>query len=246
MSEWYEEFFRGVTMDFWRQAVPADWTADEVRFLEKWAGVAKGGTFLDALCGFGRHALELARKGYRVTGIDISPEAIEEMANFAKAEKLAVRGILGDVLKMPPFDPCDAAYCLGNSFGYFDHAGMAAFVAGIAAALRPGGRFIVDTAMAAESILPDYPEKDWTPAGDVTVLVENAYLARQSTIETRYVFIKDGRAETRTSRHLVMTAAGIVRLLETAGLRTVEMFGSTEGDPFRLSSPQLYLVAEKA
>ncbi len=233
-------------MDFWRRAVPEDWTADEVRFLEKWAGVAKGGTFLDALCGFGRHALRLARDGYRVTGVDISPEAIEELAGAARAEKLAVRAVLGDVLKVPAFDPCDAAYCLGNSFGYFDHAGMTAFVAKVAAALRPGARLIVNTAMAAESILPDYPEREWTPAGDITVLVENTYLARQSTIETRYVFIKDGRTETRTSRHLVMTAAGIVAMLEAAGLRTLEMFGSTEGDPFRLSSPQLYLVAEKA
>lgn len=246
MSEWYEDFFNGVTMDFWRRAVPEDWTADEVRFLEKWAGVAKGGRFLDALCGFGRHALELARKGYQVTGIDISPEAIEELAGAARAEKLDVRAVLGDVLKVPPFEACDAAYCLGNSFGYFDPAGMDAFVAKVAGALRPGGRFIVNTAMAAESILPDFPERDWTPAGDVTLLVENTYLARQSAVETRYVFVKDGRTETRTSRHLVLTAAGIVRMLEAAGLRTLETFGSTEGDPFRLSSPQLYLVAEKA
>lgn len=246
MSEWYEEFFSGVTMDFWRQAVPEDWTADEVRFLEKWAGVAKDGRFLDALCGFGRHALELARKGYKVTGIDISPEAIEELAGAARAEKLDVRAVLGDVLKVPPFEACDAAYCLGNSFGYFDPAGMDAFVAKVAGALRPGGRFIVNTAMAAESILPDLPVRDWTPAGDVTLLVENTYLARLSTVETRYVFVKDGRTETRTSRHLVLTAAGIVRMLEAEGLRTLETFGSTEGDPFRLSSPQLYLVAEKA
>ncbi len=246
MTEWYKEFFNGIPMDFWRQAIPQDWTADEVRFLEKWAGVAKGGTFLDVPCGFGRHALELARNGYRVTGVDISAEAIDAMARAAKTEKLDVRAVLGDVLEMPPFEPCDGAFCLGNSFGYFDPAGMAAFVAKVAAALRSGGRFIVNTAMAAESILPDYPEKDWTQAGDITLLDENTYLARESTIETRYIFVRDGRAETRTSRHLVMTVAGIARLLEAAGLRTVEMFGSTEGDPFRLRSPQLYLVAEKA
>ncbi len=245
MSEWYEEFFTGVPMDFWRLAVPEDWTADEVRFLEKWSGVAKGGTFLDALCGFGRHALELARKGYRVTGVDISPEAIGELSGIARAEKLDVRAVLGDVLRVPAFEPCDAAYCLGNSFGYFDTDGMAAFVARVAGALRPGGRFIVNTAMAAESILPDFPERDWTPAGNITLLVENAYLARESTVETHYVFVRDGRTETRTSRHLVLSAAGIVRMLGTAGFRTMEMFGSTEGDPFRLRSPQLYLVAEK-
>jgi SAM-dependent methyltransferase len=246
MSEWYESFFAGVTMDFWRAAVPPDWTADEVRFLEKWSGVAKGGTFIDLLCGFGRHALELARKGYRVTGVDISPEAIDELAGKAGAGKLDVRAVLGDVAKMPSFDPCDAAYCLGNSFGYFDRDGMAGFVAKVADALRPGGRFIVNTAMAAESILPDYPERDWTPAGDITLLVENTYLARESTVESRYVFIRSGRTETRISRHLVMSAAEIVRMLRTAGLTATETFGSTEGDPFRLRSPQLYIVAEKA
>lgn len=246
MSEWYEGFFTGVPMDFWRRAVPPDWTADEVRFLEKWSRAPQGGAFLDALCGFGRHALELGRKGYRVTAMDISPEAIEELAGAAGAETLDVRAVLGDVLKTPFSGPYDAAYCLGNSFGYFDRDGCAAFVAKIAGALGPGGTFILNTAMAAESILPDYPERDWTPAGDITLLVENTYLARESIIETHYVFVRDGRTETRTSRHLVMSAAEIVRMLGAAGLRTKEMFGSTEGDPFRLRSPQLYIVAEKA
>jgi SAM-dependent methyltransferase len=246
LSGWYKDFFKGAPMDFWRLAVPLDWTADEVRFLEKWAGAPKGGAILDVLCGFGRHALELARLGYRVTGVDISPEAIDRLARDAKAEGLEVRAILGDVLELPPFGPHDAACCLGNSFGYFDDAGMRAFVAKVAASLGPGGRFILNTAMAAESILPEFPERDWTPAGDITLLVENAYLARESTVVTRYVFVREGRTESSTSRHLVMTTAAIVRMLEEAGLRTLEMFGSTEGDPFRLRSPQLYLVAEKA
>lgn len=245
MNHWYEGFFNGVSMEFWRSAVSEDWTTDEIQFLVKWLKPAKGASLLDACCGFGRHALGLARLGYSVTGIDISGEAVDGLSRSAAAEGLAVRAIRGDILEIPVGGPYMGAYCLGNSFGYFDAAGMEDFVGRIAAAVRPGGRFILNTAMAAESILPDFPDREWTSAGKVTLLVENSYRAQESVIETRYVFIKDGRTEERISRHLVMTLAGIIALLERHGFRTLETFSGTEGGAFGLRSPQLYGVAEK-
>jgi len=49
----------------------------------------------------------------------------------------------------------DGAFCFGNSFGFLEYADMEKFLAGVARALTPGARFIVNTAMAAESVLPD-------------------------------------------------------------------------------------------
>ena len=55
-----------------------------------------------------------------------------------------------------PADGFDAAVCMGNSFGYLDLAGTRAFVAALAAAVRPGGGLVIDYNAAAESILPGY------------------------------------------------------------------------------------------
>ena len=48
----------------------------------------------------------------------------------------------------------DAAFCFGNSFGYLDDAGNAAFLSAVARTLEPGGRFAIDYGQTAESILP--------------------------------------------------------------------------------------------
>lgn len=52
---------------------------------------------LDLACGFGRHSLELARRGYDVTGVDITPEYIEYATKQAQTENLNARFICSDI-----------------------------------------------------------------------------------------------------------------------------------------------------
>ncbi|HSP61435.1 MAG TPA: methyltransferase domain-containing protein, partial [Pyrinomonadaceae bacterium] len=75
---WYENFFHGVALDLWRKAVPPEQTKTEADFLIKALQCDSGSHLLDVPCGNGRLSLELARRGYRVTGVDIAEEFIEE------------------------------------------------------------------------------------------------------------------------------------------------------------------------
>ena len=81
-KNWYEHFFSGVALDFWRNAVtyvmPPEQTRAEADFLEAVLELPPGGRILDIACGYGRHSLELASRGYRVTGIDLATEYIAE------------------------------------------------------------------------------------------------------------------------------------------------------------------------
>ncbi|MGI9070636.1 MAG: SAM-dependent methyltransferase [Bryobacteraceae bacterium] len=75
--------------------------------------------------------------------------------------------------ELPWISEFDGAYCFGNSFCYLDRVNAAAFLDGIARALKPGGRFAVETGMAAESILPGLVKTRWFKAGDIFMLSKN-------------------------------------------------------------------------
>ncbi|MGH9460041.1 MAG: class I SAM-dependent methyltransferase, partial [Vicinamibacteria bacterium] len=77
-SKWYESFFQGIALEMWRKAVSPEQTRLEVDFLERVLGLTKASRVLDVPCGYGRHSLKLASRGYRVTGVDQSPQMIEE------------------------------------------------------------------------------------------------------------------------------------------------------------------------
>src|SRR5260370_39731581 len=98
-SNWYENFFRGVALDLWRKAVPPEHTKAEADFLVQTLQGDAGSHVLDVPCGNGRLSFELARRGYRVTGVDISAEFIEEARSLARntGETARPQFILGDM-----------------------------------------------------------------------------------------------------------------------------------------------------
>jgi SAM-dependent methyltransferase len=202
-DRWHEGFFGGLAMDLWRGAFTPEATEAEARFIETRLGVARGAALLDVPCGEGRHALVLARRGYRMTGIDTSAPNIARAAQAAREDGLDVRWERTDMRRIEAASAFDGAYCFGNSFGYLEHEGMVSFVAALAHALSPGARFVLDTGMAAESILPESIGRLWMEAGGVLLLVDNRYDVAKSRLLTEYTFVKDGVTETKSGSHQV-------------------------------------------
>src|SRR5258707_13218100 len=69
-NEWADDFFHGLAIDFWVAVAPAP--DSDLPFLENVFGAPAGQAILDVACGAGRHSIALARRGYAVTGIDLS------------------------------------------------------------------------------------------------------------------------------------------------------------------------------
>ncbi|HEV8147346.1 MAG TPA: methyltransferase domain-containing protein [Bryobacteraceae bacterium] len=242
-QEWFETFFRGVAVELWSRVLPSAVTEAEVAFLEQELAPPVGGRILDVPCGHGRHSIELVKHGFRITGVDLSEDCLAVAQK--SAPQLDWRS--GDMRSLE-LEPAtyDGAFCFGNSFGYLDHAGAAAFLRGVARALKPGARFVIDTGTVAESILPAMLKTRWHRAGDIFMLSENRYVAEESRLDIDYTFIQGGRVETRASSSYVITVAELRRLFRDAGFEVTGMYGSVTREPYQLGSPRMMMVGRRA
>jgi SAM-dependent methyltransferase len=257
-SNWYENFFQGVALDLWRKALPPEHTKAEADFLVQALQCNARSHLLDVPCGNGRLSFELARRGYRVTGVDIAEEFIEEARRSAmllsKDQPPATAGgsdlpprlefILGDMRNVEGSSVYDGAYCFGNSFGFLAYADMEKFLGGVARALKPGARFIIETGMAAESAIPKFAELASHQIEDILLTIKEQYLATEGCIDTEYVFERTGVSESRLAKHWIYTAAEIGRMLERAGFAVLNLYGSLKCEPFVLGSDELLVVAQ--
>jgi SAM-dependent methyltransferase len=242
---WYADFFHGIVVDMWRTAVSSEQTRLEADFLEQCLQLQARQRVLDVPCGFGRHSIDLARRGYRMTGADVSAEMIEEARRLAVAGGCDIEWRNVEMRDIAAQSEFDGAYCFGNSFGYLDREGMRRFLRVISAALKSGSRFAFDYGMAAESILPRFTEREWAPINDIYFLENNRYHIAESCIETTYTFVRDGSVETRSGFHWVYTVREIRTMLDEAGFTVLSMYKSIDCQPFELGAPVLIVVAEK-
>lgn len=244
-TEWWKNFFYGVALDLWRQAVTDEHTRSEADFIEKSLQLPPPATVLDVPCGNGRIALELAARGYRMTGVDIASEFIEEAQAKSNERQLDVTWKLGDMRDLPWPEEFDGAFCFGNSFGYLDDEGNADFLNAVARVLKPGARFVISTNAIIESFLPTFQERRWFQVGDITFLLHHRYDLARSRVETEYTFIRDGRVDRRPGSQRAYTFREFGQLLEQAGFTNFEAYGSLSKEPFKLGAPVLLLVATK-
>lgn len=241
---WEKSFFRDVAVDFWTRAVPPELTGAEIDFLEEYLQLGVGDHVLDVPCGNGRHALELARRGYRATGVDQSEDFLQ--AARAESGDLPVEWHASDMRDLPWEEAFDGAFCWGNSFGYLDREGVSRFLDSVHRALRPGSRFVADIPTVAESLLAGLKDRQWHKAGDIYVLSDARYDATAARLDIDYTFIRQGTAETRHATSYVFTGGELRHLFEASGWEVEGMLGSLDGAAYALGAPSLTMVAGKS
>ena len=236
-ANWYESFFHGVAVDLWRQALPPEHSKREAGDIAKLLAAPAGGEILDVPCGHGRLALEIAALGYRVTGVDLSPEALAYARRAVAGDR--IRWEERDMRDLPWPNRFDGAFCFGNSFGYLDDHGNAAFLRSVASVLKPGARFVLETPMVLENLLTHLKDRPWFTAGDIHLLVNNSYDPARGRLDIEYTFVRNGTLEVRKSTHRAYTFRELIALINDSGLVVEPDHGWTR------SAPMARLVATK-
>lgn len=120
-------------------------TEKDVAFLARQLPLPRYGRLLDLCCGYGRHAMRLAERGYQVTGLDRDPEAIAEAERRTHAANQQVTYLVGDMREVGELPGTfDAVINMWQSLAFFDEATNAEVLRQVRSKLTPGGRFIVD------------------------------------------------------------------------------------------------------
>lgn len=157
-DHWYQPVAEFLGRAYLRNAFTKG-TVREIDFLVPMLGLdlTRGhrARVLDAGCGPGRHSLELARRGFEVTGVDISPKFVEIAREDAAAEGLDVTFRLGDLRELDETSTYDAVICLCEGGFGLAGAGVEAdldILARLARALVPGGALAISAFSAAYAV----------------------------------------------------------------------------------------------
>lgn len=236
-TNWWESFFEGVAVAMWLDAMTAEHTEREAERLAQLLDVPAGAEILDVPCGGGRLSLALAGRGGRVTGVDGSPEFLRHARSRDTLRQVAWER--RDMRDLPWHERFDGAFCVGNSFGYMDDEGNAAFVRAVRAALKPGGRFVLDTPMVVENLLNHLQVRPWWKVGDVHLLIENQYDPARARLDIEYTFVSNGQTQIRRGSHRVYSYRELVTLLTAAG------FDVTVADPWSRDAHVVTFVATR-
>ncbi len=217
---WWEELFND---DYLRttEKIADEQIGREVDFIEESLSVERGGAVLDLACGTGRHAIELARRGYELVALDYSPDMIAAARRNRDAAAASIDFRVGDMRALDvPERPFDAIVCLFDSIGYVStNEALQAVLAGVHAHLRPGGLFVFEFWHAAAMLRSFEPVRvrRWQLPGREILRLSETRLdpaAQLATVEYNiYEHDDDGRyrriREAQTNRYfLVQEMAG--------------------------------------
>lgn len=239
-------FFDGYYKEIWRHIFPEKTTVAEVDFIIKDAQLKSGSHLLDLMCGYGRHSLELAKRGISVTAVDNLPAYIDEIKQKASEENLPVECICTDVLELKIEKEYDAVICMGNSLQFFNAEDLQKLLENISANLKTGGRFYINTWAIAEIALQNIKENVSSRIGDMTLQSECSVLFHPTRITVKSTIINEnGEREVKTGIDYIYSIAEMEELLKKAGLQLKEIYSIPGRKPFTVGEPRAYIVAEK-
>ena len=200
---------------------------------------------IDLCCGYGRITLELARRGFAATGVDITAAYLDAAQKDAAQENLAISFIHKDIRAYKRKNAFDTAVNIYNSFGYFENPrDDLLFLKNAHYSLREGGAFIIDV-LGKEIAVRDYIEAEWFERAGYTVLTENNPMDSWASVSNRWILIKNGKRWEKIFVQRLYAASELRSLLHEAGFSSVEIFGGWDERPYDQSAETLIVVARK-
>ncbi len=245
-KHWYRNFFSTFYLPYYAPRKSSKDTEREVALIKKLIRLKKGGTILDLACGTGRHAIMLAKMGFRVTGLDLDKGALKIARAAAYQSNTSVYWKQGDMRRVRLEEKFDAVICMFSSFGYFlkesDNNHVLRMVSRV---LKPGGILILDL-----------PNKQWMRTklkkkthdclGVVCIDEEHTYQAH-THLFVNEIIIDDGKNVRRTLNIIhLYDKEEMVKKLKNASLLVRQVLGDYDGNPYRSRcSSRMIMVAQK-
>lgn len=242
-SDWWNGFdvsFRPVL-----DIVPAKQNNAMASYLIKKLGLRPGKRFLDCPSGPGRISIPLAKKGIRVTGVDLIQSYLDDLQRKALKRKLKVETICCDMRKIDFNSEFDAAANIWTSLGYFEKESDNLLVLRRAwQALKPGGKFMVHL-VNRDWIMANFAPQHWFQSKDVHVMVENKFDYATSLMNGKWSFVKDGKITSHSFPLRIYTYHELRGMFAKAGFSDIQGFGSIEDEPISRDKRMMFVIGTK-
>lgn len=228
---------------------PAYQIKAQIDGIESYLNLEPRARILDLACGSGRQTLELARRGYRVLGIDGAEEPLAAARAAARAERLNVHFLKSDIRQISYRSEFDAVVNLFASFGYFPHErDDLKVLESVRKGLKPGGKLVLDL-LNKEWLMRHFEPNFWEQGEDgggsvvldhISFNFENGRLNNHRTIVRQ-----DGERLPAFVSFRVYTLTEIKSLLLQSGLSYLRCWGGFDGSSYGMDSSRMIVLAEK-
>ena len=222
-------------------------TQSEAEFVIDTMSLAPGAQVLDVGCGYGRHAMELAARGFHMVGLDLSTPLLVRGGEEAHRRGLTINFIRGDMRELDFENQFDAAYSLFSTFGYFDDETNKKTLQNIARALKPNGKLLIEI-LNRDYVIADLPTRVWWEGDGCVVLeeVELNYFSSRIQVNRSVVF-DDGRQLEQEISVRAYSLHEVGKLMHAAGFRVLEVSGGYQmrGRFFGNQSRHIIVLAER-
>ncbi len=254
---WYETLFERDWYDHFAKGGPSYPDTDgsygrqtdaEVAFIERALGLTEPCDLLDLCCGHGRHSVRLARRGYRVTGVDISAYNLEKAVEHAEEFGVEVTWREADMRDTGLANSSqDVVINMFSAFGYFDDAENQRVLEEVARVLRPGGQFFVDL-VNRDSLMRRFETRRAGERRDGrTGVEEREFDSTTGSIATTWTVTEpDGERIEHTHTIRIYTLQELEVRMAQAGLTVEEAWGGLDGADLTMDSYRLVVLARKA
>jgi SAM-dependent methyltransferase len=245
VAEWYERLFDG---DYVRSYAMMNEVAEvHAENVLGCLGLAPGARVLDLAGGYGRVAIPIARRGYRVTVLDLSEEFIQLGKETARKAGVYIDWIRADMREVPQTADYDAVVNLYGSFGYLaTDEENARVIQNVYGAVKPGGVFLSET-INREELLNRGPYQLWAESSGAITLEAGIFDLVKGRCDTRRIFY-DLQTNTRredTYSVRMFTAAELAEMVRQAGFVDAKFYGGLNQCALTPQSRRLVIVARK-
>jgi ubiquinone/menaquinone biosynthesis C-methylase UbiE len=240
---WWTDFFPTFRVAF--DIIPQRVTNAQVRYVIDKLNLAKGKKFLDCPCGIGRIAIPLARKGIKVTGVDITTSYLDELADRAQKGNINIELVNCDMRRISFNSKFDAAANIWTSFGFFEKDSDNMLVLKrLCDALKPGGRFLLHV-VNRDWVVANFKARGWYWAKNTKIVEERNFDYSKSINYCTWYFIEDGEEKIFNISIRMYSYHEIIAMFKKAGFIDIEGFSTVNDDPVSRDNQMMFIFGTR-
>lgn len=243
----WKEFFDDFYFQGW------GWTIDDERTQREVDGVLellkppRGSHLLDWCGGWGRHAIEFAKRGFEVTLLDFALNHIEMAEAEMKKAGVELKLIHADFRETPVGVRADYAVNLFTAgIGYLTEQDDVIALTSLYRAMKPGGKLLIDT-MNLFWLVRNYKSEGWSENEDGTIrhLSKREFDYFSNRNRSSEILLVNNEEREAELDHRIYSPAELIAVLRRTGFNPTELYGDFDGSEFSFDSPRIVMVSEK-